>query len=149
LLREHSDPMPKQIGLASLTDSELIELYAHAKAEDRRLRDELSEAESAFGRETTPESLARVREVRTAAGRATPLSLIHTEIIKRLNAPLRTARKASRMTRGELGERAGVSRKTIQLIEEGKPVATYQDAIRLWSALGLDLPQGWDSLDLW
>jgi DNA-binding XRE family transcriptional regulator len=141
--------MPKQTGLASLTDSELIELYAHAKAEYYRLRDELREAESAFGRETTLQSLVRVREVRTAAGRVTPLWMIHTEIIRRLNAPLRAARKASRMTRGELGDRAGVSRKIIQLIEEGKTIATYQRAIRLWRALGLELPQGWDSLDLW
>jgi DNA-binding XRE family transcriptional regulator len=136
--------MPKQTGLASLTDSKLSELYAHAKAEDRRLR----EAESAFGRGPTPQSLARVREVRTTAGRVPPQWQIQTEIMRRLNAPLSTARKASGMTRGELGERAGVSRRIIQLIEEGKPVADYQRAIRLWRALGLELPQGWDSLDL-
>lgn len=140
--------MPKKISLTKLTDVELAASYLRVKAEEHRLREEIREAESAFGTKPSPEWLARVKEVRAAQHRVPSSWLFLSEIVRRLNEPLRTARKDKGLTQGELVERTGVSRKYIQLIEAGRPVANYQTAIRLWRALGLEVPQGWDSLDV-
>jgi ribosome-binding protein aMBF1 (putative translation factor) len=139
--------MPKKISFIKLTDVELAESYLRVKAEEHRLREEIRETESAFGTKPSSEWLARVKEVRAAQHRVPYSWLFHSEIVRRLNEPLMTARRARGLTQGELVERTGVSRKFIQLIEAGRAVANYRTAIRLWRALDLEVPQGWDSLD--
>lgn len=53
--------------------------------------------------------------------RARAYSRMTKEALILLGKQIRLARKARRMTEGELAERAGIARSTLQLIEKGDP----------------------------
>ena len=54
-------------------------------------------------------------------------------------ALLRERRRALKLTQAQLAGAAGVSRKAVIEIENGKPTAQWQIALRLAQTLGLDV----------
>ncbi len=54
-------------------------------------------------------------------------------------AVLRERRRALKITQAQLASVTGVSRKAVIEIENGKPTAQWQNALRLAQALGLDV----------
>ncbi len=130
-----------------MTDSELTEHYRSAQAIARQLGDEVRRAEMAHSSKPSPNSLERLREARAALKRSPGSGVYYLEIMRRLHAPLKTVRLAKGMSQGEAAKRAGWSRKEIQLIESGSHWNNLPRLIRMWNALGLEVPHGWESID--
>ncbi len=139
--------MAHELDPAAMTDSELLERYRSIEAERRSRFGDVQQAEADLLSRRSSDSLAYFREAREALRNAPSSDPYGIEILRRLNAPLKSARIARGLSRGEAAKRAGWTHADLRDIEARRHWATEQMYIRMWKALGLELPEGWETLD--
>ena len=92
------------------------------------------------------EALRRMREARAAIHNDRGKDSYYIEISRRLHAPLKSARLAKGLSQGEAAKRAGWRRGDLKIVEAGTHWVSIQTCVRMWQVLGLDLPDGWETL---
>lgn len=141
--------MDHELEPAAMSDAELLRRYQSAEAENLRLWSEFLRAESTLRTDLSPENVKRVLAARAtwrAAIAANGKGRLGAELLTRLNAPLKAARVAKGLSQGETAKRAGWMRSQVSDIEAGNHRANFDMYVRMWKALDLDLPEGWQSL---
>jgi ribosome-binding protein aMBF1 (putative translation factor) len=139
--------MAHELDPAAMTDSEVLERYRSIEAERRSMFRDVQLAEADLLSHRSSDSLARLKEARAALLKAPRSDPYDIEIRRRLNSPLKSARIARGLSQGEAAKRAGWTRAYLKDIEAGQHWANKQMCIRMWKALGLELPEGWETLE--
>jgi hypothetical protein len=138
--------MAGEVNATRMTDSELLSRYRSAESErERRIR-EVQQAEADMLAHPCQESLRRMRDARAALYIDRGKDSYYVEVCRRLHAPLKSARLAKGMSQGEAAKQAGWRRGDIKIVEAGTHWAPIQMCVRMWQILGLDLPEGWETL---
>ena len=139
--------MVEKLNPETMSDADLINHYHSAKAGKQNLWWDLQEAES--GRITIAnwESQKKlIADARCAWRNAENGDRFSMEISRRLHAPLKAARLAKGLSKGEAAKRAGWTRVLISDVEAGNHWVSFPLCIRMWKALDLVLPSGWETL---
>jgi ribosome-binding protein aMBF1 (putative translation factor) len=105
---------------AAMADSELLERYRSTQVELRSRSRDVQRAEAEMLAHPSSDSFARLKETRAALRDAPSSDPYGIEILRRLNAPLKSARLARGLSQGEAAKRAGWTRADIMDIEAGR-----------------------------
>src|SRR5262249_28117776 len=113
--------------IRELSDAELGRRYLALREKFRPFIERIHLAKLACSCRLSPETVTQLREARAACAEdpiltqcRIEITQCRTEIVRRLNTPLKSVRLARSLSQGEVAKRAGLSRKCVQQIESGQ-----------------------------